>query len=291
MSSTEVTLPGGVVVDGSRHRTAHLRPLSGQDEAILLEEAQSLPPASLVTSLLFRCLDGLGPLRPVTRQSVRELTLGDREALLLNLRRLTLGDRMSCVLTCPNQACGEKMDLDLNVSDLLVQPYQYEETQHETVVLLKGKGRYRICFRLPNGADQEAAALLARESPKAAVNAILQRCIAGMSTENGRTRPLKAIPATVAAALSQVMADLDPQAEILLNLTCPSCGAAFVLPFDAGDYFCQEILGRKSDLYREVHLLAFYYHWSEAEILDMAVQKRRLYLDLIAEAVSARRGG
>jgi hypothetical protein len=37
-----------------------------------------------------------------------------------------------------------------------------------------------------------------------------------------------------------------------------------------------------------VHLLALHYHWSEAEILGMTQQKRRLYLDLLSDALSGR---
>jgi hypothetical protein len=39
-------------------------------------------------------------------------------------------------------------------------------------------------------------------------------------------------------------------------------------------------------LYREVHLLAFFYHWSEAEIMGMTAKKRHLYLDLLTEALT-----
>jgi hypothetical protein len=35
-------------------------------------------------------------------------------------------------------------------------------------------------------------------------------------------------------------------------------------------------------LYEEVHHLAFHYHWSEREILDMPRAKRRRYLALLA---------
>ena len=60
MNTVELTLPGGFVLEGSRHRTAHLRPLSGQDEAFLCEGTRSLLPAAQTTALLSRCLEGLG---------------------------------------------------------------------------------------------------------------------------------------------------------------------------------------------------------------------------------------
>ena len=81
------------------------------------------------------------------------------------------------------------------------------------------------------------------------------------------------------------MAELDPQAEILLDLVCPACDAAFRTLLDIGDYFYRELQGRAGYLYQDVHLLALHYHWSEREILALSRRKRRLYLDLIGASV------
>jgi len=60
--------------------------------------------------------------------------------------------------------------------------------------------------------------------------------------------------------------------------------------FDAASHFFQEIANRQPDLYREIHLLAFYYHWSESDILRLTPQKRQGYLDLLAEALTPEAG-
>lgn len=204
---------------------------------------------------------------------------------MLQLRRLTLGERISCVLECPESSCREKMDLDLNVSDLLLPPHPHQKETHETVVADEEE-RYRVGFRLPNGADQESAAALACEDIQAAVNLVLQRCVEKVTRDGEDEQPLDALPLVVSESLPQVMAELDPQAEILLNLTCPTCGASFVVPFDTADYFCRELSARGGDLYREVHLLAYHYHWSESEIMAMTRRKRSIYLGLLSEAWS-----
>jgi hypothetical protein len=82
------------------------------------------------------------------------------------------------------------------------------------------------------------------------------------------------------------MAELDPQAEMLLDLVCPACGGSFRTLFDVGDYFYREICGREQDLYRDIHLLAFHYHWGEREILRLTRRKRLIYLDLLSSALS-----
>jgi hypothetical protein len=84
------------------------------------------------------------------------------------------------------------------------------------------------------------------------------------------------------------MADLDPQAELLLDLICPECGNRFSALFDAASYFFQELSGSIEHVYREVHVLALYYHWSEAEILSMTPRKRQRYLELLDEEIGNR---
>jgi hypothetical protein len=267
------------------HREASLRPLTGDDEAFLLEAGESLFPVQRTTALLARCLMRLGPLDRVTTEAVRSLTVGDREALLLHLRRLTFGDRMPCVLICLNPECGEKMDLDLKVSDLLMPPYPDARALYETTVKEDGTA-YRVCFRLPTGADQETAAALARADPQAAADLLLRRCVGCVTAEGENGKPTKDWPPAVAQQLPAIMAELDPQAELILNLTCPVCGHAFSALFDTATYLFQELANRMKHLYQEVHLLAFYYHWSEAEIMGMTARKRHLYLKLLAEALT-----
>jgi hypothetical protein len=278
-----ITLPGGCWIDGTRHRKVGLRPISGSDEDFLLDAGSLLPPAHRSTALLARCLERLGPAGPVTVETVRSLTVGDREALLLHLRRLTLGDRLQGVVDCPISDCGEKMDLDLKVGDLLLPPYEDHRRSYEAAVADNGSD-YRVRFRLPTGADQEDVAVVARTDSEAAAELILHRCVESVTRENGE--PVETLPPAVAHRISDVMSELDPQAELTLSLTCPACDHTFHVPFDTASYLFRELDGHVMRLYREVHLLAFYYHWSEAEIIDMPDRKRRLYLELLEEALT-----
>lgn len=273
----EVTLPGGLWLGGAHHRQAELRPVAGADE-VLLAEARAASPARRVTRLLGRCLTRIGDA-PVREETVRALTVGDREALLLHLRRLTLGEAMPCVLACPD--CGEKLDLDLRVGDLLLPPYAAPRASWETVV----EGRYRVRFRLPAGGDQEAAAdCLDRDGAEAAAALLLRRCVESVEEDGGRT--VEDWPAAVARQVPARMAELDPQAEIALDLACPACGRRFSALFDTAAYFLGELAGEPARLFRQVHSLALHYHWSEPEILALTPRRRRTYLDLLAEALS-----
>jgi hypothetical protein len=269
-TAVEVTMPGGVAVDGRRWRDAALRPVVGADEAFLLD-ADALAPVERSTVLLARCLARLGPWEPAGDEHVRGLAAGDREALLLELRRLTLGDRLELVLSCP--ACDEALALDLRVTDLLVPPYEDWAPEHSLVV-----DGTRVAFRLPTGGDLEAAARVGAVDPARGARLVLERCVLHV---DGASELLRAATDAVAAR----MAELDPQAEIVLEMPCAVCGHVFSVPLDAGSLLARELADRAEVLLQEIHLLALHYGWPESELLEMGTRRRRRYVDYLAGAV------
>lgn len=285
VTELDVTLPVGLWINKEYHREAALQPISGIDEAFYLEQGQNLLPAQRITIQLSKSLTRLGQIEKITPQLVRSLTIGDREALLLHLRRLTLGDSLQCLAICPS--CKEKMDLDLKINDMLQPPYPHVQQSHEISINGDDKS-YHVNFRLPNGGDQEEAASLATTDPNAGEHLILRRCVKHVMSENDEL--VDEIPATVATQLPAIMSELDPQAELTLNLSCPFCGKKFSKIFDTAAYLFQELHNKSRHLYKEAHLLAYYYHWSEAEIMGITSVKRQLYLGLLTDALRNRSG-
>ncbi len=261
-----VTLPNGFESDSAWERRATLRRLTTEDEIFLAEDATSPSPAARVTTLLSRCVVRLGLASPKD-ETLRALTVGDRDALLLHLRRASLGEEMDSIFECP--ACGSKMDVNLRVSDLLVPPTPHESHHFQ----VESRRRKRpIRFRLPTGEDQEQIAALAGNDLEGAAAELRARCL------TRRTRLTREESDLVDAE----MARLDPQAEILLDLLCPSCGADSQVPFDIADHLLHELAAFAVDLYRQIHLLAVAYHWSEAELMRMDRRRRLRYVDLLS---------
>ena len=81
--------------------------------------------------------------------------------------------------------------------------------------------------------------------------------------------------------IEAAIAEADPNAEILLNLTCPACGERFQELFDIVTHLWDEISAYAKDIAYETHLLARYYGWSEREILAMSEHRRQTYLGMI----------
>jgi hypothetical protein len=267
-AAVEVRLPGGVWREGACARDATLRSLGPDDERALADAAEEISPAQLATAALGRALVGVGGATAGGEETARELTIGDRQALLLHLRRITVGERMSCVFSCPMPECGEQLELELRVEDLLVRAEGPTRRWHEVE-----HGGRRARFRLPTGGDQERAARTAlAEGIDASVSELLAACAEGGAGDWS---------AELRDRVISRMSELDPQAELVLTLTCPVCDRASSVPFDLIAYLRDELLDRVSRLERDVHTLASAYGWSEEEILGMAPGRRRRYLTLV----------
>jgi hypothetical protein len=278
--SVAIALPGGFFANGEHCREVHLRAPTAEEQVFLTEECGALVPAQWATEVLTRCIEQLGPDREVSRSAIRALTVGDREALLIHLRRLMTGDRLTCVLACPSVPCGERLELDLDAADLLLPCYDAVAQLHELSMSAEGTAPVTVRFRLPTGGDQEAAALLARTNPAGATDLLLRRCL--QSVTPGRDSG-GALPEALRDQVSDRMAELDPQAEITLRVTCPACGHVFRANFDTASFLMEELRVEARALFREIHQLAYHYHWSPAEILAMSARTRRRYLQLLED--------
>lgn len=269
MATVEVTcsLPGGLLLDDRWFDEAELRPLRGSDEDWLIEHP-CIPSALAVTRLLDSCLVRVGD-QAANGDLVRNMLVGDREYLMLHLRRLTLGDRIDAVIVCP--ACDQKMDITFDVCDVPVEP-RPQKTASYTLALEEEDRRRTVRFRLPTGADQEAVVAL---STNEAVAALLDRCLL-----NDGGMPLSP---TEQATVIDAMEQLAPQVNLELDLECPECEHAFTVPFDLATFFCSEMRVGAKQLLREVHLLAYSYHWREADILNLTRTRRRAYLALLSD--------
>jgi hypothetical protein len=262
-----IKLPGGLVRANERRvDEATLRTLSGCEEEWLAAN-RGVPSAIAVTHLLTSCLVQLGDAPPAP-QTVRQLLVGDRDFLMLQLRRLTLGDHIRAVFAC--QACEARMDVDFESADV---PVQSRPQQTAAYTVQVGFPPRTVRFRLPCGEDQEA--VLTLDAGEAA-RELLDRCVldgAGELTDDDRE------------AISSEMERLAPQMDLELDLVCPECGVSFVAPFDITSFFLSEMSVRPQDLLREVHWLAFHYHWSESEILNLRRDRRRAYLALLSDTL------
>ncbi len=282
LAETEVVLPNGYWKAGSCFREAHVHGIPEGDEELGAELNAATLAIERTSALLARCVSRLGEWDCSGTDAVRELSLGDREALLLHIQRMTFGEQLECVLRCP--ACAEPMEFQLRVADLLLPVSERRQQRYEETLAADGI-TFRVRFRIPTAADLETAIRGAPVVLEAAARAVLLGCVEWVrrDKELGEGNLAVEVWATdLAAQIVARIAELDPQAEIWLQLTCPACGQTFPTSLDTTDYILRELAARERRIYEEVHQLALAYHWSEADILRMTSHKRKVYLEMLA---------
>ncbi len=194
--------------------------------------------------------------------------LGRRDAALLAVREATLGPSMDVHAHCP--ACAEEIEFSLNSADIVTR-----HTLDAAAPMLDmddGNGR-RWRFRVPTSADLLAAAPAGSVSD--ARDLLVRRCL--VSGPAAGIDP----PEDVLAALPERMAEADPDAEVLLDLSCPACGHGWQADLDVAAFFWTEVDGEARRLLRDVHVLAGAYGWREADILAMNPARRGIYLEMV----------
>lgn len=275
-SESRVRMPSGWLIgddpaEARRYSVATLRPLRGYEEEWLADH-RGATNAVAASRILEGCVANLDDGAPPRGFAARML-VGDREYLILQIRRLTLGDLIVASTDCPG--CGVRMDVDFDAGTIEIHSPAVQGAVH-TLTLPEGGGREprSVRFRLPTGGDQEAVA--GREL-EAACEWILQQCL--LDTGGGPLGPEES------AAVIAAMEERAPRIDLELDLACPECKHGFVLPFDTTAFFLEEMRIGAAQLLREVHSLAFHYHWSESEILGLIRNRRRAYLGLLRDAM------
>ncbi len=232
-----------------------MQSLSAEKLLAVWETGRAQHPLDRALTLLAAATPGTG------RDALAELTIGERDARLLQLRTLLLGQRAEGFAECPR--CAERVEFPLDTG-AFVQPQEVSESEREIEV----DGTI-VRFRLPNSRD--LAAVVAAIDSTDALAALTERCLGQQN-----------LPNETVAAVSRAMLAADPQAEISLQLTCPACRHRWDALFDVADFFWSEISAQAERLLREIDALARAYGWTEREILRLSAQRRQTYLELAA---------
>ena len=199
------------------------------------------------------------------------LSIGQRDDLLLALRQSFFGPKLSTYAQCPN--CREGLEFTLHAPDLR-QSRPADPGTREWILEVE---EVTVRYRLPNSLD--LAAIVHSANIAEARELLLQRCVLE-ARQNEAVLPVSDLPEAVITALAANMESCDPQAEIQLDLVCPACQHPWLVIFDILSYLWTEISVQSKHLLQAVHVLARYYGWSETEIMAMSNRRRQLYLEM-----------
>jgi len=248
------------------------RTLTQSELLSMWERGEGQRPARRALALL----SGAAP--DSTAAELAAMLVGRRDATLLALREQLFGSAFTGVTSCP--ACGEEMELAFGIDE--VRRERVAESSSRQVV--EGfveqivEGDYRIEFRVPSSED-----LLAIEEVgdlDVARARLFERCVT-RATLGGDAIAPAGLPQHVVDLIAARMGAADPQADVQIDVDCPSCGHAWREPFDIATFLWSELAVLARRLVGEVHELASAYGWSEEQILGLSPARRSAYLEMV----------
>lgn len=235
--------------------------MAGASELLAAWE-RGLPAEAAQRALLLHRL-----VRPAPDGELLEVPIGRRDRELFALRRQLFGDRLTGRLACPD--CAEELEFDFTAGAVLA-----IEAAAEPVWIEHGPWRVRL--RAPTPAD-----VLAAGAAGADARAELLRRIVLTATRDGVPAEAADLPSPVRARVAAAAAELDPAAEVLLDVPCVACGSRARALLDIAAYLWAELDAWARALLLEVHVLASAYGWTEPEVLALTPTRRRYYLELV----------
>ncbi|QPJ62409.1 MAG: hypothetical protein G3M70_11225 [Candidatus Nitronauta litoralis] len=280
-SLINVELWAGLPHNNQRQTVARLRPVTGEDEAALLDTPTHLLPAEKATFLLTRLLDSIGSLKPINEEHVRQLTTGDRERLLFTLYSITFSEEVDLIARCPFEECGTMSEITLPLSNL-IHPEQTENRKDSFQFFDSTQDHsLTIRFRMPTGFDQEKIGRRFLKKPDKNLELeLVKACILEISDQKGNTIPHQSLLKELKPHLESAWSGLDPASDPFSKVHCPECGREYTAVLDAFSLFSTR-LENGDDIFDQVHRLARVYHWSEREVLGLTFERRQRYLEIV----------
>lgn len=246
-----------------------MRALSASELLGVWERGRGLSSAQRAMILLASACPEVSP------DSLARLSIGQRDGFLLTLREWAFGPRFVGMASCPE--CGDRLELNFDVNDVRATPENEPGPYEEFSINVSD---YEVRFRLIN--TQDLVTTLDCKDVVFARYKLLNRCVLAVRC-SGEESSLDQLPNEVVDKVAERMEMLDPQADVQLALTCPSCGHQWEATFDIVSFFWVEIENWVGRALREVHTLARAYGWRESDILAMTPNRRQLYLELVEE--------
>lgn len=157
-----------------------------------------------------------------TTDKCARLPVGERDRLLMALYTQLFSDRYECEVRCTE--CQSLMGFSFSESDLGINAPAVDVDS-----LMLTEGRVVIRLRLPHSSD--IAACLDAPNPAAA---LFTKCVKVQSSPAHKIGQIRTdnLPASLRQSAIERLAALDPYADLMFELECPSCGHTEKVMFD-----------------------------------------------------------
>jgi hypothetical protein len=215
-----------------------------------------------------------------SRQELAQLTIAQRDLLLLSLRELSFGKILQGFGTCSR--CCAHLEFAVPVAALI----EHLKSQPGSDLIAWSENGRQYQLRAVT-TDDLLAALDVPSAAEAQV-LLLQRCLT-VSRESSECERLSACKATSDAltpatepSLVAKFDQLHAAAELGCAVRCPECSNSEVLDLDIAHFLWLEVRSAAKRLLAEIHELAWAYGWSENSILRMSPRRRNAYIEMLS---------
>ena len=241
-----------------------MRPLAAREVLEVWEQGQGYGPTVRALALLA----AVCPEEPW--EALEDLPLGERDRQLLALRMRTAGARLETFARCPS--CAEPLDLSLDARELLAS---------FTPALPAGElAREDLALRFRPVSSADLLAVEGCRHVEEARRRLAGRCVVE-ARRGGELVEAEELSDEELTGLSEALAEADPGAELLFDLSCPACGAAWQQVLDVASFLWEELEAQAHRVLGEVHVLARAYGWREGDVLALSARRRRFYLEMV----------
>jgi riboflavin synthase alpha subunit len=226
-----VHLPGGVkTFSGEMLQEAEVRELTGKDEEAI---ARTVNPSKIYTTVLQRGVVSLNGMQ-VTPDTLSDMLVGDREALLLGIYRATYGNTAELYGQC--RACGEVEDVDVDIlGDIkikaLLDPF------NDRTFIVKGRNK-EFLVTLPTGVTEQKL-LDSNGNASEKISILLEQTVLKIDGVDvfSRTQVQDLGMADRKTIIEEIGKRAPGPVFDDIKMECPSCGGDLLVPVSIGAIF------------------------------------------------------
>jgi hypothetical protein len=221
--------------DGTTHKEVEIREITGYDEEMISKAEVRGNIGKLITTLLSSVAVRIGDLtakdlgKTKWEKIFRELPMGDRDKLMLELRKFTNGDEIELDIKCPH--CKNKLQHIVEIDSDIEYKNLQGDARRIPFELPKGVKNKdgQLCktgfIRLPDGEDQEQLDAIARKNPGQANTTLLARVVTELDGFGKLAlSDLRKMSVRDRDYLIKLVGDNTYGPKFEISFPCPSCG-------------------------------------------------------------------
>jgi len=220
-----------------------------------------------VTDVLTRCLKQ-STNDPYTNEQIWQWTLPQRLQGLLAIVIASGQATINTLGTC--HVCSEITELELDL-------HSFIDNRSEKMLLVEPEPGVRLKVEIPNGYHQ--LEWMGLDNNQLDEDNELDMATSLTQSVNDKPLPVDwCMPRHWLDHVQTALEECDPFTAFSITVDCPNCSETMTLEPDLEELLLRKLESSHKAVLEEVYYLARAYHWTEVEIFNLPVWRRRYYM-------------